>query len=230
MADLRGFDAATIEPRKNFEPIPAGKYIAAITESEMKPNKAGTGSYLKLTFQVIEGTYKGRLLWARLNLNNPNATAVQIARESPVLAIICLPHRPSPSRSFHLPRNSRAQRVVDHSADHALHKRTLRHRTFERNFLGPPCPASEGEFPPSPEQRRLPFTFGRIGEGARFRRYPSPPSHRCVDTGLDRAVSWVVVLSHLLRQRICHCCNADCGCATTGPVVELTHLLLPPHS
>jgi hypothetical protein len=79
MADLRGFNANEIEPTADFEPIPAGKYTAVITQSEMKPNKAGTGSYLELTFQIQEGEYKNRQLWARLNLHNPNATAVQIA-------------------------------------------------------------------------------------------------------------------------------------------------------
>ena len=80
MADLNGFDANQVEPTGGFEPIPAGKYVAVITDSEMKPTKAGTGSLLQLTFQVIEGDYANRLLWARLNLDNPNATAVQIAR------------------------------------------------------------------------------------------------------------------------------------------------------
>ncbi len=87
MADLRGFDASQVEPSADFEPIPAGKYPAMITESEMKPNKAGTGAYLQLTFQVLDGPYKNRFLWARLNLDNPNATAVQIARAE--LSAIC---------------------------------------------------------------------------------------------------------------------------------------------
>jgi len=87
MADLRGFDANQVEPSADFEPIPAGKYEAVITESEMKPTKAGTGHYLQLTFQVIDGEFKNRFLWARLNLDNPNATAVQIARAE--LSAIC---------------------------------------------------------------------------------------------------------------------------------------------
>ncbi len=87
MADLSGFDANQVEPTGDFEPVPAGKYLAVVTESEMKPTKAGTGSYLQLTFQVIEGEYQNRLLWTRLNLNNPNATAVQIARAE--LSAIC---------------------------------------------------------------------------------------------------------------------------------------------
>lgn len=87
MADLRGFDANQVEPSSDFEPIPAGKYLAVITESEMKANKANTGHYLQLTFQVTDGPYKGRNLWARLNLDNPNSTAVQIARAE--LSAIC---------------------------------------------------------------------------------------------------------------------------------------------
>ena len=32
-----------------MDPIPAGKYLAMITASEMKPNKAGTGQFLELS-------------------------------------------------------------------------------------------------------------------------------------------------------------------------------------
>jgi hypothetical protein len=80
MANLNGFDASQVEPNAEFDPLPAGKYVAAVTASEIKPNKAGTGSYLELQFQILDGEYKGRNLWARLNLENPNAKAVQIAR------------------------------------------------------------------------------------------------------------------------------------------------------
>ena len=86
-ANLKGFDARTVEPMDTFEPIPAGKYIAAITASEMKPTRAGDGSYLELQFQVVEGEHKGRLLWSRLNLDNRNELAVKIARAQ--LASIC---------------------------------------------------------------------------------------------------------------------------------------------
>jgi hypothetical protein len=87
MANLGNFDASQVEPNTEFEPVPAGKYVAAITASEMKPNKAGTGSYLELQLQILDGEYKGRNLWARLNLDNPNVTAVQIARGQ--LSAIC---------------------------------------------------------------------------------------------------------------------------------------------
>jgi hypothetical protein len=87
MADLRGFDANQVEPSTTFDPIPAGKYLAMIVESGMEPNKAKNGYFLKLIFQILEGESKGRQVWARLNLNNPNELAVKIAQAE--LSAIC---------------------------------------------------------------------------------------------------------------------------------------------
>jgi len=87
MANLNGFNANEVDPAADFEAIPAGKYLAVITESEMKPTKSGNGSYLEFVFEIIEGEHKGRNLWARLNLDNPNQLAVQIARGE--LSAIC---------------------------------------------------------------------------------------------------------------------------------------------
>ena len=87
MATLQGFDANTVEPTTEFDPIPAGKYLAVIIDSEVKPTKTGNGSYLQLTFEILDGQHKGRHLWARLNLDNPNQTAVKIARAE--LSAIC---------------------------------------------------------------------------------------------------------------------------------------------
>ncbi|MEL6740300.1 MAG: DUF669 domain-containing protein, partial [Planctomycetota bacterium] len=80
MPSLNGFNASEVDPAADFEPIAPGSYTAVITESETKPTKAGTGSYLQLTFQIVDGEHKGRLLWARLNLDNRSETAVKIAR------------------------------------------------------------------------------------------------------------------------------------------------------
>lgn len=87
MANLDGFDATTVDPMVAYDPIPAGDYLAVITASNMKRTKSGNGQYLELTFQLLDGEYKGRTLWARLNLDNPNATAVKIARAE--LSAIC---------------------------------------------------------------------------------------------------------------------------------------------
>lgn len=85
--DLTGFNAADVEPNSSPDPLPAGWYKCVFTESEEKPTKAQTGSYLQLQAEVIEGEYQGRKLFERLNLNNPNATAVEIAQRT--LSSIC---------------------------------------------------------------------------------------------------------------------------------------------
>lgn len=87
MANLNGFNAANVDPATDFEPIPAGKYLAIISNSTMKTSKSGSGTYLELCFQVIDGPHKGRLLWSRLNLDNPNDLAVKIAQGE--LSAIC---------------------------------------------------------------------------------------------------------------------------------------------
>jgi hypothetical protein len=96
------FNAETVDPSFSFPALPAGKYLAAIVESEKKETKAGTGEYLELTLQVLEGEHKGRKLWSRLNLDNPNEKAVQIARAE--LSSICRAvnvMRPKDSQELH---------------------------------------------------------------------------------------------------------------------------------
>ena len=88
MAFLGGnFDATQVEPQGEYTPIPAGDYKVHIITSEMVANKAGTGQMLKLELEIMEGDQQGRKLFDRLNLDNPNATAVEIAQRT--LSAIC---------------------------------------------------------------------------------------------------------------------------------------------
>lgn len=77
MAQLN-FDARQVAPDAGFEPVPAGWYKVLMDESEMKPTKAGDGAYLHCRFNILEGPYTGRKLFARLNLRNANPTAQEI--------------------------------------------------------------------------------------------------------------------------------------------------------
>ncbi len=82
------FDATQVDPSTHFEAIPAGKYLAMITESEFKPNSKGTGRLLKLVFQILDdGPYKGRKIFENLNLEHPNAQTMEIAQKD--LSAIC---------------------------------------------------------------------------------------------------------------------------------------------
>lgn len=84
MGNLSGFDANAVAEQQDFTALPAGSYVAIATASQMKPtsNHAQTGNeFLEFTFEVIEdGPYKGRKVWARMNLKNQSVKAVEIAQ------------------------------------------------------------------------------------------------------------------------------------------------------
>lgn len=90
MAKLGGFNANDHESLEDFTAIPAGDYPAKLVESERIQNKARTGYFLKLVFQITEGKYKNRKLWSNLNLEHPKAEVVEIAnRELATLMKAC---------------------------------------------------------------------------------------------------------------------------------------------
>jgi len=78
------FDA--VEPSefapRTFEALPRGDYTAMITDSVLKDTKSGTGQYIALTMEIIDGSYSGRKIWDNLNVKNANPTAEKIAQAS----------------------------------------------------------------------------------------------------------------------------------------------------
>ena len=81
------FDATNIDTSSQFDAIPAGDYEAMVTGSAMKSTRDGTGQYLELTVEIQSGQFQGRRLWDRLNLQNRNPKAVEIAQKQ--LAQLC---------------------------------------------------------------------------------------------------------------------------------------------
>lgn len=82
------FDATKVAPSQPLEPLPSGWYPVAITSSEIKPTKDGTGTRLELVHQVMQGHgAAGRKIYDGLNIENKNAVAQQIAQEQ--LSAIC---------------------------------------------------------------------------------------------------------------------------------------------
>ena len=88
MAFLGGtFDATAVEPAGDYTPLPPGEYKVQIISSEMVENSTHTGHMLKLELEITDGDQAGRKLYDRLNLDNPNAQAVEIAQRT--LSAIC---------------------------------------------------------------------------------------------------------------------------------------------
>jgi hypothetical protein len=64
-----------------FDPIEAGWYDARITDAKIKDTKAGNGKYIALRFDITGPSYQGRVLWANINIMNPNPQAEQIGMQ-----------------------------------------------------------------------------------------------------------------------------------------------------
>lgn len=85
---LLQFDARNVEPQSNdFEILPAGVYVAHITQSDVKTTKVGTGQYLSLTWEILDGQHKGRKVFENINFQNPSAKAQSIGQAS--LSSLC---------------------------------------------------------------------------------------------------------------------------------------------
>ncbi len=62
----------------SFDPIPAGWYTASIAGAELRQTKAGTGEYIAVQYSVTGPTHEGRVVFANLNIRNPNPKAEEI--------------------------------------------------------------------------------------------------------------------------------------------------------
>jgi hypothetical protein len=81
------FDSNVVDPMGKFTPIPVDDYLAIVVDSEMKDTKKGDGKYLLLTYEVVEGEFKGRKIFDALNLVNRNTQTVEIAQRA--LSAVC---------------------------------------------------------------------------------------------------------------------------------------------
>lgn len=82
------FDATQVAPQESLSPIPAGVYVAHIIDSEVRPLKSGMGQALALTFEVLDGQYRGRKVFTQLNVQHRgSAEAERIAQAQ--LSALC---------------------------------------------------------------------------------------------------------------------------------------------
>ena len=86
MASLN-FDASQVAPSDSFAPLPAGTYIAQVTDSSIKPTKSGTGTILNLTWTIMDGQFANRKVFDRVNIQNANPEAEKIGQRQ--LSSIC---------------------------------------------------------------------------------------------------------------------------------------------
>lgn len=85
---LLNFDSTQVAPAEAPEAIPAGWYVVQMSASEMKPTSNGEGAYLNCEYTILApAEYANRRIFDRLNLQNKNVQAVEIAYRQ--LSAIC---------------------------------------------------------------------------------------------------------------------------------------------
>ena len=80
MAELV-FNGANQEAMDDFSVVPASTYNAQVVKSDVVPTKKKDGTRMNLQFKIIDGEFKGRIIFAGYNIDNPNQTAVEISRK-----------------------------------------------------------------------------------------------------------------------------------------------------
>jgi len=74
------------DDNRSYDVLPEGKYDVIVLEAKEKTTKKGDRA-IEMTFEVVEGQYRDRLLWETLNLWNSSDQARTIARDR--LSSIC---------------------------------------------------------------------------------------------------------------------------------------------
>ena len=67
--------------KKNYDPIPQGEYLVKAGRFTEKSTKAGNGTLVAATFEVLEGDNAGRLLFHNFLIAHTNPKAAEIGQD-----------------------------------------------------------------------------------------------------------------------------------------------------
>jgi hypothetical protein len=74
------FDTANEEGSPASEVLPAGHYVARITDARVGPLKSGKGQAIQLTWAIDDGAHTGRHVWDRVIVAHESAKAMEFGR------------------------------------------------------------------------------------------------------------------------------------------------------
>lgn len=65
-----------------FPILAAGQYLAAVTNSDVRPTKSGTGKYVSLEWTVLDGQNRNQKIFEIINFQNQNQQCQAIGRKT----------------------------------------------------------------------------------------------------------------------------------------------------
>lgn len=66
--------------KQDYSAIPDGKYNVVVAKADVKESKAG-GHYLNVGYQIVDGDFKGRIIFDIVNIAHSNPEVVRIGME-----------------------------------------------------------------------------------------------------------------------------------------------------
>lgn len=76
------FDPASVpKSERSFEPLPAGWYVAQVTDSSINELKSSPGRGLRLRLDVLSDSHRGRVIWWHLNVQHTKADVERISQQ-----------------------------------------------------------------------------------------------------------------------------------------------------
>jgi hypothetical protein len=82
------FNTASEEGTPASETLPAGHYVAHITDARVGPLKSGKGQAIQLTWAIEDSAHAGRFVWDRVIVRHESAKAMEFGRRK--LKDICI--------------------------------------------------------------------------------------------------------------------------------------------
>ena len=76
------FDSSNQQGQDANSVLPVGDYLMQVVQSEVRATKDGSGQYVWLEFDILDGEHQGRKYWERLNIWNANPQAADIANKA----------------------------------------------------------------------------------------------------------------------------------------------------
>lgn len=68
------------ETEVDISPVPPGKYVCEIADTEVKVNSKGTGKICKVRSKIVDGEYKGKSIFMSFNVTHESTKAQQIGK------------------------------------------------------------------------------------------------------------------------------------------------------
>lgn len=68
--------------KKSYDPLPDDSYTVSLNRIREKSTKAGNGTMIDVSFQVVDGEFKNRLIWDSflISHSNPKAAGIGLQR------------------------------------------------------------------------------------------------------------------------------------------------------